>query len=93
MAHGLLTRTGGNHCVPVRADWLKPSSASQTACPWWSHGATSSTISQMVAESTEASAVNKAAIEQGISFLSEAAKALLAEECTAEAADVAFGVS
>jgi len=47
----------------------------------------------MVAESTEASAVSKAAIEQGISFLSEGAKALLAEECTAEAADVAFGFS
>ena len=89
MVHGLLTRTRGNNCVPGRADRLKPSSSSQAACPCWSRGVTSSTVSQMVAESTEASAVGKAAIEQGISFLSEAAKALLAEECTAEAADVA----
>jgi hypothetical protein len=47
----------------------------------------------MVAESTEVSAVGTAAIEQVISFFSEAAITLLAEECSAEAADVAFGVS
>jgi len=45
------------------------------------------------AESTGASAVGKAAVEQGISFLGEAAQALLAGECTADVADVAFSVS
>ena len=77
MAHGSGTLTERNHCVPGRADRLKLSAASQTTCLCRSRGATSSTINQMVAESTEASAVSKAAIEQGISFHTEAAKALL----------------
>lgn len=77
MAHGLRTPTERDHCALGRADRLKPSSASQTARPCRSRGATSSITNQMVAESIKASAVSKATIDQGPSFHSEAAKAFL----------------